>query len=145
MFTNHKKITVRSASSEDCEAIFLMSKSMATSFEVEQDAFTKSFSEVVNNSDSICLIAETKGSAIGYLLGFDHPAFYANGRVSWMEEIYVSDDFRRNGIGRLLTTEFEKWCSGRKSKLIGLATRRASDFYTSMDYEESATFFRKLL
>ena len=141
----NKKITIRSASLEDCDTVFLMSKSMATSFEVERDAFNNSFLEVVNNSDSICLIAEINKAAIGYLLGFDHPAFYANGRVSWMEEIYVTDDMRRKGIGRQLTSEFEKWCSERQSKLIGLATRRASDFYKSLDYEESATFFRKLL
>lgn len=140
-----KTITIREALPEDCEAVFIMTKSMATSFEIKQDAFSNSFSIIINNSDSICLVAESNGSPIGYLLGFDHPAFYANGKVSWMEEIYVSNEFRRKGIGRMLTAEFEKWCAERKSKLIGLATRRASDFYKSMDYEESAVFFRKLL
>ena len=139
------EITIREATQTDCDNVFRMSKSMATSFEVEKPAFDNSFMEILNNSASICLIAENGNTPIGYLLGFDHPAFYANGRVSWMEEIYVSDDFRRKGIGGMLTNEFEKWCTERKSKLIGLATRRASDFYKSLDYEESATFFRKLL
>jgi len=40
------------------------------------------------------------------LLGFDHHTFYANGRVSWVEEIMVSEDYRRRGVGRLFDEEF---------------------------------------
>jgi len=141
----NETIIIREAHQSDCSDVFRMSKSMATSFEVNETDFNNSYSAILTNSDSICLIAETNDSPIGYLLGFDHPAFYANGRVSWMEEIYVTDEFRRKGVGKLLTNEFEKWCSERKSKLIGLATRRAAEFYKSMDYEESAIFFRKLI
>ncbi|EMF91272.1 hypothetical protein LEP1GSC005_1843 [Leptospira santarosai str. ST188] len=42
-------------------------------------------------------------------------------------------------------TSFEEWGKNRGSKLIGLATRRAKDFYLALGYEESALFFRKLL
>ena len=31
------------------------------------------------------------------------------------------------------------------AKLVALATRRAAEFYRSVGYEESATYFRKLL
>jgi hypothetical protein len=41
--------------------------------------------------------------------------------------------------------EFEEWARSRGSRLVALATRRATDFYLSLGYEESATYVRKLL
>jgi GNAT superfamily N-acetyltransferase len=81
----------------------------------------------------------------GYFLGFDHFTFYANGRVSWVEEIMVVEEIRRHGIGRLLMESFKQWARQRQGKLISLATRRAASFYTDIGYDESATYFRKLL
>ena len=40
---------------------------------------------------------------------------------------------------------FEAWAKEREVKQIALATRRASDFYKALGYEESAVYFRKLL
>ena len=52
---------------------------------------------------------------------------------------------RRRGVGKVLMENFEEWSSNRGSRLVALATRRASSFYRSIEYEESATLFRKLL
>ncbi|EMJ90504.1 acetyltransferase (GNAT) domain protein [Leptospira alstonii serovar Pingchang str. 80-412] len=91
------------------------------------------------------MLAEENNKIIAYCLGFDHYTLYANGKVSWLEEIFVSEEYRRKGIARILMSEFENWARFRNSKLIGLATRRAKDFYTAIGYEDSAIFFRKLL
>jgi len=40
---------------------------------------------------------------------------------------------------------FEAWAKARGAKMVALATRRASSFYLELGYEESATYFRKLL
>jgi GNAT superfamily N-acetyltransferase len=85
------------------------------------------------------------GALAGYCLGFDHPAFYANGRVAWVEEIMVREDLRGRGVGRLLMDAFEEWASTRGDRLIALATRRAAPFYEALGYEDSATYFRKAL
>ena len=141
----NSNITIRSARKEDCLSVFPLAKEMATSFEVERTFFEESFHEVLEDESSTCLVAEQKEGIIGYLIGFDHRAFYANGRVSWVEEIFVKDEFRKDGIGNNLMAVFEQWCLDRNSKLIGLATRRASQFYNAIGYEESAIFFRKRL
>jgi GNAT superfamily N-acetyltransferase len=65
--------------------------------------------------------------------------------VAWVEEIMVSEALRRQGIGQLLMQEFEAWAVARGCKLVALATRRAAVFYQALGYEESATYFRKLL
>jgi len=57
----------------------------------------------------------------------------------------VSEDVRRRGVGRRLMESFEQWARSRQSKLIALATRRAAQFYQSIGYDESATYFRRLL
>ena len=44
-----------------------------------------------------------------WALRFDHYAFYANGRVSWLEEITVRADLRRQGLGLGLMRAFEAW------------------------------------
>ena len=89
-------------------------------------------------------VADEDG-VIGYLLGLDHPTFYADGRVAWVEEIIVREDCRRQGVGRCLMDAFETWTVRRGSKLIALSTRRAASFYRAIGYEESATYFRKLV
>jgi GNAT superfamily N-acetyltransferase len=138
-------LNIRSATSEDCALVFPLAKEMAMSFKVDQNEFEISFHEILSDNGSICLVAEKDGEVIGYLIGFDHRAFYANGRVSWVEEIFVKEKNRKEGAGKCLMDEFEFWCMERGSKLIGLATRRASGFYEAISYEDSATFYRKLI
>lgn len=137
--------TIRQAQLQDGEAVFCLSKAFATSFVVERPAFESSFSELLKSPDALLLVAADGAQVIGYLLGFDHLTLFANGRVSWVEEIMVVEEMRRHGIGRQLMDHFEMWARERQSKLIALATRRAAPFYQSMSYEESASYFRKLL
>src|SRR5690606_3085959 len=100
---------------------------------------------LVGQDDAWLGVAESAGRLIGYCLGFDNMTFNANGRVSWIEEIMAAESRRRQGIGRALMDEFEKWARSRGSKLIGLATRRAAPFYDALGYEASATYYRKIL
>jgi GNAT superfamily N-acetyltransferase len=74
---------------------------------------------------------------------FHHPTFYANGLISWVEELFVLDELRRMQIGKSLMELVEQKARDRGSKLIALATRRASDFYKSIGYDESAIYFKK--
>jgi GNAT superfamily N-acetyltransferase len=120
-------------------------RDLATSFEVEIEAFAKSFRGALNSSSSEVLVAEAGESIVGYVLGLHHPAFYANGKVSWMEEIFVEESSRRLGIGEQLMSVFESRAQDRGSRLVGLATRRAASFYTAIGYQESAIYFRKFL
>jgi GNAT superfamily N-acetyltransferase len=93
-----------------------------------------------------CLLVALDGQEhVGYLLGFQHLTFYANGPVAWAEEVYVRSQDRGRGIGRALMRAFEQWAATQGCTLIALATRRAAPFYRALGYEESATYFRKVL
>lgn len=78
-------------------------------------------------------------------MALHHPAFYANGEVTWIEELFVDEAYRGKGVGRRLMQFVEIRAELRGSRLVALATRRASDFYRAIGYEESATYFKKNL
>jgi GNAT superfamily N-acetyltransferase len=136
---------VRRAAPPDIEAVLALARDFATSFVVEPVAFRESFPALLADSHACLLIAEQDGLVVGYLLGFEHTTFYANGLVAWVEEIAVSTHHRRRGVGRLLMQGIEGWAAARGARLVGLATRRAAPFYQALGYEESASYFRKLL
>ncbi len=138
-------LTIRRADRSDRLPVFKLASEFATSFDVQRDAFDDSFSQILRADDAQLLVAVFEDAVVGYCLAFDHRAFFANGRVTWVEEIAVTENVRHSGVGRKLMVEIEQWAKGRGSKMIGLATRRAGNFYLAVGYEESAVYFRKIL
>ena len=98
---------VRRAKPHDGAALFLLARTFSTSFTVEQSAFERAFFDLLTYPDAFLSVAEVEGKVAGYLLGFDHPTFFANGRVAWAEEIMVEEAHRRQGIARNLMAAFE--------------------------------------
>jgi predicted N-acetyltransferase YhbS len=136
---------IRLAQPADAEAVLALARPFATSFVVEEQAFHQAFAALLASPQAYLAVAETAQQLVGYVLGFEHYTFFANGRVAWVEEITVSEALRRRGIGQLLMQAFEAWAVARGCKLVALATRRAAAFYQALGYEDSATYFRKLL
>jgi GNAT superfamily N-acetyltransferase len=142
---NIRMSRIRRAVRSDSDAVFSLAGDFATSFQPQREVFDQSFRYVTAQDDALLLVADGADCLLGYLLGFDHYTFYANGRVSWVEEIMVRPDRRREGLGRDLMLQFEQWAESRGSRLVALATRRAAPFYTALGYGESAIYFRKVL
>jgi GNAT superfamily N-acetyltransferase len=136
---------IRPAQPADGDALFELVEQFATSFKPERGAFDVCLRELASDPSAWLSVADCRSQIAGYCLGFDHFAFFANGRVAWVEEIMVRNVWRRQRIGAQLMTGFEGWARSRGAALIALATRRAAAFYTRLGYEESATYFRKLL
>ena len=53
------------------------------------------FKNIISDDSAHLLLAVIDNRLIGYCLGFDHYAFYANGRVSWVEELMVHEAFQK--------------------------------------------------
>ena len=139
-------VTVRRALTSDLDAVESLAHSLATSFTFDERAFRASFSRLIVRDDARLLVScDDHRTVDGYLLGFTHDSFFANGPVAWIEEMFVIDSRRRFGVGRALAEEFEAWARDRDAALIALATRRAAPFYSALGYEESASYWRKLL
>ncbi|QYR19313.1 GNAT family N-acetyltransferase [Paenibacillus sp. sptzw28] len=139
------EIIIRPLKMPEVDDLFILAERFATSFRTNKKLFLSTIETVLADESAFLRIAEYDSKLTGYCLGFDHYTFYANGRVSWLEEIMVEEKFRHLGIGTKLVESFEKWSKSRNSRLIALATRRAAPFYKGLGYEESAVYLRKIL
>lgn len=137
--------TVRAATPKDAAQLLDLVRRFTTSFKTDPTAFHRSLPGLIQDPRAALLVAEIDGQVRGYLLGFEHTTFYANGPVGWVEEIMVDDSLRRAGLGRCLMAAFEAWSRSHGCQLVALATRRAAPFYKALGYEESATYFRHIL
>lgn len=140
---------IRPATTADADTVAELAAELAQSFPFSRAAFDRGYPAVLAAGDACLLLAtdDRTGQAIpvGYLLGFQHPAFFANGPVAWVEEVLVRPEYRGRGAGRALMTAFEQHAAGQGCRLVALATRRAAPFYRALGYQESATYFRKVL
>ncbi|MDE6233486.1 MAG: GNAT family N-acetyltransferase [Lachnospiraceae bacterium] len=53
------------------------------------EMFIQSFKDMLNDEKAFIFVAENGDKIVGYLLGFIHTTFFANGNVAWLEEIMV--------------------------------------------------------
>jgi GNAT superfamily N-acetyltransferase len=136
---------IRPARADDADALAGLAAGLAMSFEFSRARFDESFPALLAADEACLLVAADEREHLGFLLGFDHLTFYANGRVGWVEEVFVRGHTRGRGVGRALMSAFEDWAVRRNCALVALATRRAAPFYRALDYEESAVYFRKVL
>ncbi len=143
---------IRLAQLSDAKALLTLAQGLATTFVVEPQAFDIALPEILADSSSYLAVAVHNDDnragevePVGYILGFHHFTFYANGRVAWVAEIVVHETFRRRGIGTLLMQSFEAWAAGQDAKIVALSSRRAVPFYEALGYEESARYLRKFL
>jgi N-acetylglutamate synthase-like GNAT family acetyltransferase len=138
-------LQVRKAVLTDLEAVFELAKDFVMSFPISKSAFEESYQKLIVTENALLLVIEEDNNVLGYCLAMDHLTFFANGRITWLEEITIKQDKRGLGLGHKLMDAVEAWASSRNSKLVALATRRAAEFYKSLNYEESAVYFRKIL
>jgi len=136
---------IRQATTSDADGVAALAAELALSFEFSREMFTVNYPALLA-SDGACLLLAVNGDeSVGYLLGFRHLTFYANGQVGWVEEVVVGRNDRARGIGRALMVAFEQWAADQGCVLVALSTRRAAPFYRALGYEESAVYLRKVL
>ncbi len=135
---------IRAAGELDVDAVWPLVSEFATTFRPVRESFEKAFAELITRDDTLVLIAEDD-EVVGYALASMHGTFFANAPVAWVEELMVAEPARRSGIATALMARVEVWAREHGAAYISLATRRAANFYDAIGYEESATFFRKLL
>ena len=136
---------VRQAGPGDAGAIAGLAAELALSFPFRPEPFRVNYPALLADDRACLLLAADGTDSAGYLLGFRHLTFYANGPVGWVEEVVVRHRDRGRGIGRVLMGSFEQWAASHDCALVALATRRAAPFYGALGYEDSAAYFRKVL
>lgn len=137
---------IREAGRRDGDGVWPLAREFATSFRPRREAFDAAWTQLIDASRTLLLVAESPGGDIvGYLMGNSHPTFFANGPVAWIEEVMVEEGSRGGGVGRRLVEHAERWARLGGAAYLALASRRAGPFYLGLGYQESATFYRKML
>jgi GNAT superfamily N-acetyltransferase len=136
---------VRPAEAGDLAAVACLAAELAQSFAFCEERFRASYPSLLAEHGARLLLAADGQEILGYLLGFRHLTFYANGPGAWVEEVVVRPGDRGRGVGGALMGAFEQWAAAQGCALVALATRRAAPFYRAVGYEESAAYFRKVL
>lgn len=134
---------IRPAENQDKESVRALARGFGDSF--REDSFEDSWNELVGSEEMCLLVAEDGGEVRGYLLGYVQPTFFATGPVGYIEQVIVDEATRRKGLGGELVSRFEDWARQAGCRLVALASRHAGEFYKSLGYEKSATYFRKRL
>jgi GNAT superfamily N-acetyltransferase len=139
------RVQIRRARDGDAGDVAILAAELAQSFAFCAEKFKLSYPALLSAGDACLLVAAADDECLGYVLGFRHLTFYANGPVGWVEEILVRPECRGRGLGRALMSAFEQWATDHDCTLVALATRRAARFYRALGYEDSAVYLRKVL
>ncbi len=138
-------ITVRNPFLSDVHLVLKLAKNFPVPEPLNESKFVETWNEKLKDPNSYIGVAETENEIIGYVSGYLHSCFYANGSTFWVDEIFVTESERGKGVGQLLMDSIEDWVKDRDCKLISLATSGADDFYTKIGYQCSARYFKKYL
>jgi GNAT superfamily N-acetyltransferase len=138
-------IRVRRAARQDGPELFRLAAAFATSFTVDQARFEPQLEAMLAHGSVALMVATIDDVVVGYVAASIHPTLYANGPVGWIEELMVDEAHRKAGVGRLLVSSVEEWVRSCGGAMVSLATRRAGAFWSSIGFEESATYFRRIL
>jgi len=77
---------VRPAEAGDAEAVAELAAGLAQSFPFSRASFDLSYPALLAAGDAVLLLAAGEDDHLGYLLGFRHLTFYANGPVGWVQD-----------------------------------------------------------
>lgn len=67
------------------------------------------FSNLVNDPNSCCLLAEDNDKAVGYLVASFKDTIYRKSKCAELQNMGVSPDYRSKGIGSMLIQKCLEW------------------------------------
>ena len=138
-------VDLRPAQTSDGRGLFVLVGEFPTPTLPDEKAFSACFRSKLSDPSSCVELAENDQLLVGYISGYCHPAFYAGGKVAWVDEVLVAAMFRRQGIGRLLVQAFERWAHEQDCVLVSLATADSGSFYERLGYSSKAGYYKKYL
>ena len=159
MCYNQKMITLRNATSTDVVTLQnLNDEVFIDNYKYDVDLVMgwakgptglKYFSELIENRDALCIIAEEDKVPIGYLAGSPHPISYRKSKYVELENMGVITTYRSQGVGSLLMVEFSKWAQehGFDKILVNAYSTNigAIDFYKRNGFEVIDITLEKIL
>lgn len=98
------------------------------------------FTEILNDPDACCLIAEENGKKIGYIAAGPKEIDYCKSKYMEIKNMGVIPEYRLRGIGTLLMKECLKWAKsqGFQKAFVSayFGNRMAVKFYKKNGFSE---------
>jgi GNAT superfamily N-acetyltransferase len=138
-------VKIREAMMKDAEDVIALAKNFPSPTKLDETFFHLAWGKKLTDPNSYIGVAEVGSSIVGYISGNLHLAFYANGTTFWVDEIFVKEDMRKNGVGRSLMESIIPWIGGKDCRLIALATNNAKEFYSELSFQDSARYYKKCI
>ncbi len=136
---NASRIVIRKALPSDCDKLLQMMIKLA-----EFEGYLKDFSvtrselekRLFQKKDFQVLIAQANGSVAGMLVYYWLPFSYDLKPWAYMKELFVEDDYRSMGLGKMLMKNFARECVKNGCSKIRWDVLSANDpaknFYISL-------------
>ncbi len=100
------------------------------------------YKDRILNDDGFVYVAEDAGKIVGYLCGglAENKEYRKVDNCAELEDMFVSDQYRSQGIGGKFVAEFIKWCKDNKFDIISVTAsagnEKAIDFYRRMGFKD---------
>ncbi|MFC7063640.1 GNAT family N-acetyltransferase [Halobacillus seohaensis] len=98
-----------------------------------------------NDSNQCLLVAEVAGKMVGYVYGILREE--SNQRVGIVEEIFVDEFYRREGIGTMLFQNLFDWMKSDQIEMIKFVQPpdliKPQEFIKSLGFSPNETIFKK--
>jgi GNAT superfamily N-acetyltransferase len=134
--------TIRPALPKDLPCILNLIRDLARFERAETECILQepALYEALFGSNPLCFswLAEVQGQAVGFLLGYYRFSTW-KGRMLYVEDIFIQEDFRGLGLGRMLMEAAIQ--KAREEALVGLTwqvldwNQPAIDWYAKMGAE----------
>ena len=113
---------------KDAPALLALLREFPPPTPSSDDLLLEILSHKLKDPSSYLLVAEDETGLIGYVSGHFHAAFYAGGNTAWVDELFVKEERRGEGIGRSLMAALERRAAADGCVLVSLATSGAGPF-----------------
>ncbi len=142
--TFHHK--VRAARPEDCKSIYDFVCDLEEN-EFDYSTFESLYLRNISSPENIYLVSEGNGSISGYISCHGQVLLHHCARVFEIQELFVIQEFRNNGIGQLLVENLESRLSKLDYESLEVTANskreKTHDFYKKMGFEFTHQKFTK--
>ena len=104
---------------------------------------------LLHRKDTLTLIADDGGRAVGYLIASKQrrPPIYHHTRVAYLSDVFVADGHRGQGIMRRLMDELGAWCKHEGITAVDVqvfeANPEAFEIYRNLGFHDYRRVLRK--
>jgi GNAT superfamily N-acetyltransferase len=136
-------VLIRRASISDAAALHAFAARLALDHAPEASAHERELRAALDDERSLVLIAEDEGRPLGSLVAGVLPMPIYGARLAFLQELYVDEAARGDGVGRALIDAFDAWARERGAAVEALGTSRppAMAFYERLGFVTRPTTY----